>query len=177
MNILNNIYFYQDYILSVIFISIIINIILITAIKKFKINSNKTKLFGIFLELDNRSIVLLSTTVLSYIFTIFLVFKPTNENYISNLIIMFMFSLVYMVFNFKFKTIFNEIISVIFTFISVVSCNVLYGYIFDIQFEYIPFIIYILIFIFVFLYSTYNLFRRIYDIMHIDKYVRKVRGE
>lgn len=176
-DILNNIYLYQDYILSVIFTAIIFYIIFIISIKNFKLNSRKVKVYGIFLELKNRAVILLSGSILVYIFILYLIFNTSNDNYILNLMILSSFSIFYIIFNFNFKTIFREILSVILSFISIVSCNILYGFIFEIKFEYLLFIIYILIFIFVFLYATYNLFRRIYDIMYIDKYVRKVRGQ
>ena len=175
-DILNNIYLYQDYILSVLFMTIIFYIVFIISIKNFKLNSKKVKIYGIFLELKTRAIILLVQSILIYIFILYLIFNPSNDNYILTLIILSLYSLFYIIFNFNFKTILREVNSVIFSFIGVVSCNVLYGYIFDIKFEYLSFIIYILIFIFVFLYATYNLFRRIYDIMYIDKYIRKVRG-
>lgn len=139
--------------------------------KKFKFNSSKVELYGLFLNLNNTSLIAIASITINYLFLVWCMisFKGLNIIYITLIFILMLIK------DFVMDE-FNKIpLSLVMGAVDCLAIEVIYliyNYLINDSFSYMLVFILVLVVIFVFLYFTYNLFRRINNIV-VDHKVLK----
>ena len=158
-------------ILAIIFL-IVIAIVFKIYFKNFKMQNKNLEFYGLLLNLDSFSLIAISALIINYLFLIWctLNFKGLNIIYISFTIILVMISDV-VTDNFKAFPISLALTSV--NCIAIQITYLIYNHLREETFSVMLTIILILVIIFVFLYYTYNLLRKINNIVIKQKYIKE----
>jgi hypothetical protein len=167
----NNILKLFEFIILFFILIIIIGFGLRLLFKKVSLTTKKTKIYGIFLHLNNLSIVALGVVFIKYIFILWCLYRCINIE-ILHLIFLIIISLIFNISIKNYKGLIFDIINSIFIYLSIKSLGILISYINDISFIWYVFAISILLSIFIILYNSYFFIRNIYDIGQKNKYSR-----
>ncbi len=139
--------------------------------KKFKITEKNASVYGLFLDLDTRSLIAISSITISYLFLVWCSFSFTDLNiiYVAIIILLVMISDIILE---DFKKLFIDI------GLSAINCGaikviyIIFNYIHTESFSFILLLILFLLILFVFLYYTYNFFRQLNNIVVNNKYLK-----
>lgn len=146
-------------------------IFMVLFLKKFKVDEKKIKLYGLFLNMDNKSLISFSALSLNYLFLVWCMasFNDINVVYVFfTYLLVFISDIVRM--NYP-KGFINLILAgVNCLFIHIVA--VIHDYLVEQYQNPILIIILVLSLIFIFMYYTYNLFRSLNDVVLQNKYLR-----
>ncbi|MEE3342531.1 MAG: hypothetical protein VZS44_00360 [Bacilli bacterium] len=139
--------------------------------KKFKITERNASIYGLFLDLDNRSLIAIASLTINYLFLVWCSFSFTDLNIIYAAIIILLVMVSDIVLD-DFKKMF---IDLLLSFINLGAIKIIYiifNYINKEAFSYILLLTLFLLILFVFLYYTYNLFRQLNNIVVNNKYLK-----
>lgn len=139
--------------------------------KKFKITEKNASIYGLFLDLDTRSLIAISSITINYLFLVWCSFSFTDLNiiYISIIILLVMISDIVQD---DFKKLFIDL------GMSIINCGaikiiyIIFNYIHKEAFSYILLLTLFLLILFVFLYYTYNLLRQLNNVVVNNKYLK-----
>ena len=148
----------------------IIFLILLTIILKFlskQFSVDKIKLYGIFLNMNNNTILSFSLISINYLFLVWCLIN-FQMNYIY-LIFSFVLILLSGLFAKNYKKIPLNIINLFVECASIYVVAILKDYIFKDGFNTLLFIVLVLVVIFIFLYFTYTMFRSLNSIVKLQK--------
>ena len=148
----------------------IIFLILLTIILKFlskQFSVDKIKLYGIFLNMNNNTILSFSLISINYLFLVWCLIN-FQMNYIY-LIFSFVLILLSGLFAKNYKKIPLNIINLFIECASIYVVATLKNYIFKDGFNILLFIVLVLVVIFIFLYFTYTMFRSLNSIVKLQK--------
>lgn len=161
-------------VVSVIFL-IVIFISFIIFCKKFKFDKKNIKLYGLFLQLNNTSLIAISVNTINYLFLVWVTlnFEGLNIIYISIILIL---SLVSDFALDNFKNIPKTILSTILNCLAVEMVYLIYNYLTTEYNSIMLDIVIVLLIIFIFLYFTYNLLRNINNIVADHKHINKKKN-
>ena len=139
--------------------------------KKFKITDKNASIYGLFLDLDTRSLIAIASLTINYLFLVWCSFSFTDLNIIYVAIIILLVMVTDIVLD-DFKKMFVDI------GLSFVNCGaikiiyIIFNYLHTEAFSYILLLTLFLLILFVFLYYTYNLFRQLNNIVVKNKYLK-----
>ncbi|MBR3161915.1 MAG: hypothetical protein IKF19_04215 [Bacilli bacterium] len=140
--------------------------------KKFKITDKNASIYGLFLDLDTRSLIAIASLTINYLFLVWCSFSFTDLNiiYVAIIILLVMISDIVLE---DFNKLFLDV------GLSLINCGaikiiyIIFNYIHKEAFSYILLLTLFLLILFVFLYYTYNLFRQLNNIVINNKYLKK----
>ncbi len=159
-----------------IFIGYIVSLILLRKEKnKKKLSNTKIKIYGLFLQLNNKSIFALSVVLLKYILIIYLLFNRTDLN-IIHLYILLLFSIIYIIIEKGIKTIISELVSSVALYYSLFFSKLLTGYTNEIRLEWYVILGNTLLILFIFMYSTYFLVKNVDEIVSKNRPTKQKRS-
>lgn len=141
--------------------------------KNNKKSKHNVKIWGLFMGLNDRSILQLSIYSIRYIFIIYMMFN-TYELVIIHLYVLLFLSIIYGIISKSIKTLIIELISCIALFFSLYSSKQLSGYLYEVRFVWYIFIANILLKGFIFIYSTYFYIKNLNEISASHETIRKV---
>lgn len=148
-----------------------IAIIFAFALKKYNVKSNKLKFYGLFLEMDNPSIIAFSAVSLNYIFLIWCTTTFSGLNYIY-ILITFIFILVADLSIKKFKDIPRDAMFCVINCLCIYVVSLIYNYLVNEYTSIFLLIILGLLMLFVFLYYTYITFKLLNEIATRNKLLK-----
>lgn len=140
--------------------------------RKFKLSDNRIKLYGLFLNLDPKSLIAISSLIINFTFLVWwtLSFCGLNIVYIAfSLILMLVADIVLDNPKGAFVSIILEVINCVLIQVS----YLLYTYLKTVSVNYILTVVLILLIIFSFLYYAFNLFRMINNIVVKNKHIKR----
>ena len=140
--------------------------------KKFKITEKNASIYGLFLDLDTKSLIAIASLTINYLFLVWCSFSFTDLNiiYISIIVLLVMIADIALD---DFKKLFIDL------GLSVINCGaikiiyIIFNYLQKESFSYILLLTLFLLILFVFLYYTYNLLRQLNNIVVNNKYLKK----
>lgn len=147
-------------------------IILAIFLKKFKVDEKKIKLYGLFLNMDNHSLLAVSSLTINYLFLVWCMVSFDNINVIY---VFFTYALV-MIADIAMKNFPGIFINMILSGINCLAIWVVYIIYNFITSEYsspVLIILLISILILIFMYYTFNFFRQLNDVVIKNKYLKK----
>lgn len=151
-------------VVAIIFL-IILSITLRFLSKKFSVD--KIKLYGIFLNMNNNTILSFSLISINYLFLVWcLINFQMNYIYLIFTLILIILS---DIFAKNYKKIIISIINIFIECFSIYITSILKDYIFSEGFNTLLFIVLVLVVIFIFLYFTYTMFRSLNNIVKLQK--------
>lgn len=162
----------------VVFLVVAIVFLLVLAIfmsiflKRFKVDEKKIKLYGLFLNMDNKSLIAFSALSLNYLFLVWCMVSFEDINVIY---VFFTYSLVF-ISDVVRKNFPRGFINMIISGVNCLFIHVIYlihGYLILEYANPIMVVVLILTLIFIFLFYTYNLFRSLNDVVLQNKYLEK----
>jgi len=157
-------------VVAVIFL-VSLSIVMMLFLKNFKVDEKKIKLYGLFLNMDNKSLIAFSALSINYLFLVWCMasFNDINVVYVFfTYLLVFISDIVRM--NYP-KGFINLILAgVNCLFIHVVA--VIHDYLVEQYQNPILIIVLVLSLIFIFMYYTYNLFRSLNDVVLQNKYLK-----
>ena len=165
IDILSNIILFG--IVALIFL-IVIAIIFRITLKKYNVKSNKLKFYGLFLEMDNRSIIAFSAITLNYIFLIWCTTTFTGLNYIYVLITV-VFMLISDIITKNYQKIPRNLLFTAINCLCIYVINIIYNYLVNEYTSLFLLIILGLLMLFVFLYYTYTAFKLLNEVAMKNK--------
>lgn len=151
-------------VVAIIFL-IILSITLRFLSKKFSVD--KIKLYGIFLNMNNNTILSFSLVSINYLFLVWCLIN-FQMNYMY-LILSFMLIILSDIFAKNYKKIIISIINIFIECSSIYAISILKDYIFSEGFNTLLFAVLVLVVIFIFLYFTYTMFRSLNNIVKLQK--------
>ena len=139
--------------------------------KKFKITEKNASIYGLFLDLDTRSLIAIASITINYLFLVWCSFSFTDLNviYISIIVMLVMISDIALE---DFKKMFIDLGLSFVNCIAIKVIYIIFNYIHTEAFSYILLLTLFLLILFVFLYYTYNLFRQLNNIVVNNKYLK-----
>jgi hypothetical protein len=170
--VLFNILSLFDFILLLCIVLIAMGLVLRHIIKRFNINEYKIKLYGIFMNLGDLSILAICSSIIRYIFILWCVIGCSNFN-IIHLIFLITISLITNLCVFNLLGFIFDMFSSLILYFSFIICSLLLGYLNDVRFEWYVLTIAVLLIIFIFIYATYFLLKTVNDIVSKNKYIRR----
>lgn len=157
-------------VVAIIFL-IAIAIIFRVTLKKYNVKSNKLKFYGLFLEMDNSSIVAFSSISLNYIFLIWCTTTFTSLNYIY-ILMTFTFVLIADICVKKYKEIPRDILFSLINCLCIYVVSLIYNYLVNEYTSIFLLIILGLVMLFVFLYYTYITFKWLNEVATRNKLLK-----
>lgn len=151
-------------VVAIIFL-IILSITLRFLSKKFSVD--KIKLYGIFLNMNNNTILSFSLVSINYLFLVWCLIN-FQMNYMY-LILSFILIILSDIFAKNYKKIIISIINIFIECSSIYAISILKDYIFSEGFNTLLFAVLVLVVIFIFLYFTYTMFRSLNNIVKLQK--------
>lgn len=139
--------------------------------KKFKITEKNASIYGLFLDLDTRSLISIASLTINYLFLVWCSFSFTDLNiiYIAIIILLVMISDIALE---DFNKMFVDLGLSIINLGAIKVIYIIFNYIHKEAFSYILLLTLFLLILFVFLYYTYNLFRQLNNIVVNNKYLK-----
>lgn len=156
-------------VVAVIFL-VVLSIVMMLFLKNFKVDEKKIKLYGLFLNMDNKSLIAFSALSINYLF---LVWCMASFNDINVVYVFFTYLLVFI----------SDVVRKNFPkgFINLILCGVnclfihivyiIHSYLIEQYQNPILIVVLVLSLIFIFMYYTYNLFRSLNDVVLQNKYL------
>lgn len=141
-----------------------------------KLSTNKTRLFGLFMELDNLSILSISIVIVRFLFIVYSLIFRSELNFLQLYVLIFLSSF-YGVTTKSIKNIILEVIGSVAMYIGLYASMMLGNYIHEIRFVWYIYLGNIFLIIFLVLYALYFFFKSINDVVSSSKYIRRVRNE
>ena len=140
--------------------------------KKFKITERNASIYGLFLDLDTRSLIAIASLTINYLFLVWCTvsFQKLNVIYVAIMLLLVIVSDA-IIDNFKGLWVSFALTGVNCAVIHVVY--LIYQYLCDNGFSFPLLLILFLLILFVFLYYTYNLLRGINNVVIKNKYLKK----
>ena len=157
-------------VVAIIFLTAIVIIFALT-LKKYNVKSNKLKFYGLFLEMDNPSIIAFSAISLNYIFLIWCTTTFSSLNYIY-VLMTFAFVLVADFSIKKFKEIPRDMLFCLINCLCIYVVSLIYNYLVNEYTSIFLLIILGLLMLFVFLYYTYITFKLLNEIATRNKLLK-----
>jgi hypothetical protein len=162
--ILANLYRLFSFIACFSIFIVIIGILFHYKFKVFKLNVKSIKMYTLFMQLSNKSIMALSATTMRYVFIIwYLIFLP--EFNISYIILLILLCMVFNICLEKPQLIFFDIFNVVFQYVLMILLSFLVGYLNDIRLVWYVVVMVILLSLFIFVYACYTFFKSLNDIV------------
>lgn len=163
------------FIISFFIIIIVLGLLFKFILKKFNPNSNKIKVYGLFIGLSNKDILSLSLITLRYIFIIWCIFDNNYVNIIEDIhfYILLLTSISYDLLNKRFFYIIFNVINNIIIYSVLYAKMIFYQYITMVDNVWYVLIILVLLNIFIAVYCTYFYVFDIKKIMKNNKYIKK----
>ena len=171
-NIINIIFKFSVFFVIIIMIGLLITKIILTKKDTKKSSNLKSKFFGVFMELDNKSIMSISIVIVKYIFIIYLIISKDNILEL-HLYIILLLSILYIISNFNIRRTTTELVSSFALYMALYSSKILSSYLHEIKFVWYVFVGNILLVIFIFMFATYFFIKDINDVVLKNKYIRK----
>lgn len=144
--------------------------------KKSKISQNDIKIYGMFVDLRSRDIIMLSAITIRTFLMIVCSCKYIKEIIIYLLMIMIA-SLVYIIFKFSLKSAVFETINMIAQIFSIYLINILSGYLIEVENDIYVNAIKIFLMIFIIMYAIYSFLRNFEEIITRNKKDRRKMDE
>lgn len=170
--ILFNILKFLDFIVATFIIVFLITVLLLILLKKINIKSRRIGLFGLFLNLNKRSILMISISFTRYIYIIYSVLL-CNKISVINLLVLLILTVLYNGVNFDVKGLAFDIINNLIIYFALVSCNILITYIFDVNLDYYLLTLLILLGIFIINYASFFFIKGMNDVLKRTKIVKE----
>ena len=140
-------------------------------LKKFKITERNASIYGLFLDLDTRSLISIASLTIYYLFFFCCSFSFTDLNIIYVAIIVLLVMISDIVLD-DFKKMFVDLGLSVVNMGAIKVIYIIFNYIYKKSFSYILLLTLFLLILFVFLYYTYNLFRQLNNVVVNNKYLR-----
>ena len=158
-------------VVAIIFL-VILAIIFAIFLKNFKVDENKIKLYGLFLNMDNRSLIAFSALSINYLFLVWCMVCFDNINVIY---VFFTYALVMIsdIVRQNFPGIFINMIYSGINCLAIWVVHLIYTYLTTETNSLVLIILLVFTLILIFLYYTYNLFRGLNDVVIKNKYLEK----
>lgn len=140
------------------------------------LKKRRITLFGLFLELDNLTILAIAVLMVRYLFILFAIFDKSSIIYV-HLFILLLLSFVFGVLARNGKTLVFELVSSCVIYFALICSKLLSGYIVDVRFEWYVLLANFLLILFVIIYITFFLLKNVNDVVSMTKYIRRKRNE
>jgi hypothetical protein len=170
--ILFNILKFLDFIIITFSSIFLIIIILVFLLKKINIKSKRIALFGLFLNLNKRSVLMLSISFTRYLYIIYSVLLCDRISEV-NLTVLLILTVLYNGINFDIKGLLFDLINNLIIYFALVSCNILITYIFDVNLDYYLLTLLILLGVFIINYASYFFIKGMNDVLKRTKIVKE----
>lgn len=143
-------------------------------LKKF--SALKTKVFGLFMEIDNFTIFALSVNFVRFVFSIYSLFFVKNLSIVNFYVLIFL-SILFGVSSRNVKNLLFEIFSSYAFYFGLFLSNLLIGYLTDIRFVWYIFLGNIFLNIFLVIYLVFFVLRNMIDVISKSRYIRRERND
>lgn len=144
--------------------------------KDDRMDTNKTRIFGLLMELDHLSTLAVSTIYVRFLFLLYtLIFR--TELSMLHFYVLILLSFLYGVFSKSIKNIFFDFIGSGAIYIGLYATMLLTNYLSEVRFTWYVFVGNIMLIIFLAMYVFYFFLRNINDVVSKGKYVRRYRNE
>lgn len=176
-NIINIIFKFSVFFVIFIFIGyIVISAILKKKDKGGKLSTNKIRVFGLFMELDNFSVFAIAVALVRFIFVFYII---CNRNDLINihLFVLLLMSVLFGISSKSFKNLIIDLGSSAGLYFALFSSKLLSDYMLEVRVSWYILVGNVLLIVFVFMYSCYFLLRNINDVVSRTKYIRRYRNE
>lgn len=144
--------------------------------KKEKNSSFKHKIYGLFMELDNFSILAISVTFIRFIFLVYL-FCNRSDLLDIHLYTLLLLSILFGIFSKSVKNLIIDMGSSFALYFAFYSSKLLSNYLIEIRFIWYIWLGNMLLLLFILLYAFYFCIRNMNDVVSRTKYVRRIRNE
>ncbi len=151
-------------------------VVLKTKKEKEKNSSFKQKIYGLFMELDNFSILAISVTFIRFIFLVYL-FCNRSDLLDIHLYTLLLLSILFGIFSKSVKNFIIDMGSSFALYFAFYSSRLLSNYLIEIRFIWYIWLGNILLLLFILLYAFYFCIRNMNDVVSRTKYVRRIRNE
>ena len=141
-----------------------------------KLSTNKTRLFGLLMELDNFSILSISTIIVRFLFIVYSLCFRSELSFLHFFVLVFLSSF-YGVITKSVKNVIVEVIGSGATYIGLYASMLLGNYTREIRFVWYVSLGNVFLILFLVLYSLYFFFKCINDVVSNTKYIRRSRNE
>jgi hypothetical protein len=161
-------------VVAIIFL-VVLSIFMFIFLRNFKVDEKKIKIYGLFLNMDNKSLIAFSALSLNYLF---LVWCMVSFNDI-NVIYVFVTYMLVFISDIVRKNYPKGFINLILSGVNCLAIHIVYvvhNYLIEQYQNPILIVVLVLTLIFIFMYYTYNLFRSLNDVIIQNKYLDK-RGK
>lgn len=147
-------------------------IFMVIFLKKFKVDEKKIKLYGLFLNMDNKSLISFSALSLNYLF---LVWCMVSFNDINVIYVFFTYMLVFIsdIVRLNYPKGFINLMLAGVNCLAIHIVYIIHQYLVQHYQSPVLIVLLILSLIFIFMYYTYNLFRSLNDVVIQNKYLEK----
>lgn len=144
-------------------------------LKKFKVDRNRIKFYGLFLEMDNKSIISFATISLNYLFLTWCIttFQMNIYYIVFSSILMLIGDL--LILNYP-KGLLNLLNNLVICLI-ILAISLLYNYLVFETFNVLVVILLILLILFVFVYLTFIMFKTLNGVVIKHKFLRRKKYE
>ena len=137
-----------------------------------KFSVGKTRLFGLFMELDNLSILSISIVLVRFIFLVYSICNRTEIIPIHLYALLFL-SLLFGLMSKSIKNLIVDMGSSAALYFALLSSKLLSNYILEVRFTWYIFLGNVLLVLFIILYTIYFLLRNINNVVSRTKYIRR----
>ena len=144
--------------------------------EKGKKRSFQQKIYGLFMELDNFSILAISVTYIRFIFLAYL-FSNRSDLLIIHLYTLLFLSILFGIFSRSIKNFIIDMGSSFALYFAFYSSRLLSNYLIEIRFVWYIWLGNLLLLLFIILYSSYFCIRNMNDVISRTKYIRRIRNE
>lgn len=144
--------------------------------KDKQIKGKRINLFGLFMELDNLTILAIAVLIIRYEFIVYSIFSNDAVIYV-HLVILLILGILFGLTSLSFKNLIIETVSSIAIYFGLVCSKLLASYLIDVRFEWYVSLGNICLIVFMLIYITFFLFRNINDIVSRTRYIRRERNE
>ena len=144
--------------------------------KNEKNSSFKHKIYGLFMELDNFSILAISVTFIRFIFLVYL-FCNRSDLLDIHLYTLLLLSILFGIFSKSVKNLIIDMGSSFALYFAFYSSKLLSNYLIEIRFIWYIWLGNMLLLLFILLYAFYFCIRNMNDVVSRTKYVRRIRNE
>ena len=146
-------------------------------LRKKKITSGvKMQVFGILMEYNNTTIFALSTILVKFLWTLFILINGMSLNKIDLIILVFL-SIVFGITSLSFKNGILETFSSFAMYFSLFCYKLLCNYLVDVRVEWYVVLGTVLLFIFIFIYASFFTLRNLNYLVSKTRYIRSFRYE
>lgn len=169
---MNIIYGISNFAMVGIIFLVVLAVFIKLTLKKYQVNSSKIKFYGLFLGMDNKSVLAFSLVSVAYIFLVWCIatFQEMNPIYFVIVLVLILLS---DILTKNYEKIPDNLFFVGLSSLGIVAINMLYTYSTHEYANIFTMIILGLLILFVFLYFTYYLFKLLNDIVVKQEHLKK----